>query len=297
MDNRNIKSRINPLYKYDELLKDGAIQKHLATYIYDMKMDSGTPTGGENFEFMFASDVPYYDGEVIVTTRTFGERLNKFFDQAYLYCKDKMDERILFLANIEAKQQYLISVLDGISQLKDISDNIESFGNNELIKTWITKLIEYINSRYKSVRVDHHLFNELEVFTEPSRLGYFKFAYGLKGINKLYTILRELEFLSDEPDEKSKLHNIISSHDPKSLKNPIKITCDAEKASYIFFKMKFYFTDFTTKKIIASESFLTSHGKPFSESSIYTAKSRLRADVTKSEVMDEVDLAFEQFNK
>ncbi|MFT3904004.1 MAG: hypothetical protein QM727_12575 [Niabella sp.] len=292
-------------YLYPESLSDsknGFIDESKNTYLL-----SGIRPGAEN---IVHKDGEEFLGSILLTSDRDYEELIYFKDilQAEL---DKIYRKTIEYIN-EAYSSYVSEdqvriqvslTLDALQYLHEQSHNINSYGLLPTIQTTIEKVIEYINSKYKSYSVSHPVYDLISVYSNSidsksrgmtydsdfsnstdnrnfnrQRGGImFGFTGNRTALESLYNILTEIGLFDEYESQLSQFLQIFyytPSTMVADLQPTIKVCCSNEVAAYTFSKIAKSFSHFNFSDIASSKNILNKKGNPFTRRSLDTAKSK-----------------------
>jgi len=275
---------------YKWLIQDNGLETLYDEFIYSAEMHSGT-LSNDKLEYSF---IEYYQedfGEPTFITERFSDYLRVRLNLINNILKSKIDDLVDSRA-IESKSKLLL-ILDSLNFYISKLDNIKLYNQKLSLLEYMIDIPRYLKNKYPSLLLEHDIYSHYINSSPPILDGLFGFKLIISKIESLYNILRKLDLFSQDKEELDLFRKIILSSDPKEEGLRIKFDCTMEKASYILFKLRPMFYNFSNKAIAESQVFYTKQNKPLSQRSIESSKNSFIN--IKHEMVEAIDEAFDSF--
>lgn len=284
----------NPLVDFEFLIQHGGIDKCYETFLLDCEMLSGNFTSVEKLEY------EYYEhdegGNHKRFKETFKKKLNTVLKKAYDSSVSEISNQLGNINSSQNRKDKILMLLDNIEYLYNHKHHIPTYRQNEIINRWLKRLILFLKNKYKSVNVNHSVYEIIKEVNEVNLVdSYFGFKGNVNEIPKLFKLLIILGLFSDEETTMTDFREVISSPEPQKIKIKLKFNCTLQKASYIISKLSPYFENWRDQSIVDSKSFITLQGKPISYSSIQKERSLFKNKLSNSDLISDIDNSFQEF--
>jgi hypothetical protein len=274
---------MSALYSFQYFIEQDGIANLYSSFEEDCRMLTGRELAGE-VEFVYVE--VDNDGNHVPHKVAFSTKLNEALRAAYKETVKRISKKVELLNGESDKKSVINTSLDAILFFHERLDEIHCFGQKELIKSWLNKVIKYVHDKYRSTTVIH---DSLSLLTQQvhNREDYFGFKLKVRDLQTLYNLLLELKFISDEA-QPTDFQDVFTAIEPSSKIQKLKITCKQEEAAYIIQQLKPLFYSLNDDRFVHSNFFQTKQNKPFKYSYFQTARSKFINNPLNSDRIEEV---------